>query len=600
MDSFVLRIGGEAGWGIASAADIFAQVCLNLGYQVFSSKDYASQIKGGHNYHTVRVSQNVVRADIKAVNLLMALDKVTYEKHAGKVIKEGIILFDDKIKLEQNNEKTKKGSQKDKNNLILHLTKIEEKLKNKNIHNAVFLGAAIKSLGIEFNVLKECLDEYFAKKPELKELLLEAAQEGYDAVEKVTDLAKLGNNESNKNTAQNKKNFLTGNDAVTLGALKAGLTFHAQYPMTPVTGILHNLAQEAVTNKNLTIVQPEDEISAINMALGASYAGSRAMTATSGGGFALMVESFGLAGMAEVPLVVIEGQRPGPATGLPTKTEQGDLNFMLYAGVGAFPKVVLAPGDVEECYTETKRAFYLAEKYQLPVIVLIDKHLAESFKTFDLDKEEKTFQFAYEQRINMIDSTTKKINSADLNQDGLYKRYHKDNTQRTVPGTPNGIYTCAGDEHDDVGCITEDPTIRKTMMQRRMGKLELIRKELPSPELRGPENADLTVVSWGSNKGAIVEAIEKLNSEEKNQETKKINFLSIKNMLPFQSKEIKELLVQAKKLVLVENNYSAQLAGLIRKETGIEIKDKILRSDGKTFTVDDVYEELKKRSMNNN
>ncbi|MFH1828003.1 MAG: 2-oxoacid:acceptor oxidoreductase subunit alpha [Nanoarchaeota archaeon] len=570
VDSFVLKVGGEAGWGIASAADIFAKVCINLGYHVFSSKDYASQIKGGHNYHTIRVSKKPIYADVDDVNMLLALDNKTLEEHNDKVVSQGIILHDDKVNLDYKSY--------DQNCILVPLKKIEEKLQVKNIHNAVFLGVTIKCLGLELEVLNKVINEYFNKKPELKELLLEAAKEGYDAVEKSIDFPIL-NEESNLE-------FLNGNDAITLGALKSKLNFHAQYPMTPVSGILHNLAKESVSNENLVVIQPEDEIAAINMALGASYAGARAMTATSGGGFALMVESLGLAGMAEIPLVVIEGQRPGPSTGLPTKTDQGDLKFVLSAGSGDFPKIIIAPGDIEECYTETKRAFYLAEKYQLPAIVLVDKHLTESFKTIDIENTEKEFVFDYDKRINILNE----VENSDLNDDGLFKRYSGNDLRRTIPGTKDGVYTCAGDEHNEVGEITEDKDIRKMMMQRRMGKLELVKKELPILQIIGPKNTDLTVVSWGSNKGAVFEAIEKMNLE-----SKKVNYLHIKFMVPFNKEEVKEVLTQAKRLLLVENNYSGQLGQLIREKTGIEIKDKILRYDGRAFTVDDIYNELKKR-----
>lgn len=231
-----------------------------------------------------------------------------------------------------------------------------------------------------------------------------------------------------------------------------------------------------------------------------------------------------------------------------------------------------------------QEGFYLAEKYQLPVIILVDKHLAESFKTTDLESEENNFVFDYEKKINIID----KVDSSDINRDGLFKRYQGNSLKRTIPGTEKGIFTCAGDEHDEVGEITENPEIREQMVQRRMSKLKLIEEELPAPELISPEVADLTVVSWGSNKGAILEAVDKLNAEGK-----KINFLSVRYMLPFQKEKIKDILTKTKKTVLVENNYSAQLGGLIREQTGMEIKDKILRYDGKTFTVDDIYNELK-------
>jgi len=568
--NFVLRVGGEAGWGIATTSQVWAKVGMLLGYHIFESKDYASQIKGGHNYHTVRFSEQAVAAHGEKIDCLLAFDQTTYERHQKSVSSSGLILVDEKVKTN--------SASPTKNILVLSLAQIEKKLNQKNLHNVVFLGAVTKSLGIEFSVLEQALHEFMGKKEELLIHLLEGAKEGFQAATKNCELKKLFS------LNQNLK-FLSGNDAITEGALKSGITFHAQYPMTPVSAILHNLAEEATKNKKLVVVQPEDEIAALNFALGASYAGARAMTATSGGGFALMVEALGLAGMAEVPVVIVLGQRPGPSTGLPTKTEQSDLKFALSAGTGDFPRVVLAPGDMEESYTETKRAFYLAEKYQLPVIIITDKHLAESFKSVNLAEEEKKFVWDYSLRLNV----TENVSENQRNKEGLYLRYAAGNLQRTLPGNPQGIYTCAGDEHNEVGEITEDPLIRKQMMERRMKKLELVRKELPTLEVLGSKNAEMTVVGWGSPQGATLEAISKLN-----QEGKKINCLWIKYLLPF-PQEVQKILSEAKKIVLVENNYSGQLGELIAEKTGILIKDKILRYDGYTFSVDELYGELQKK-----
>ncbi|MEK6845570.1 MAG: 2-oxoacid:acceptor oxidoreductase subunit alpha, partial [Nanoarchaeota archaeon] len=498
-NDFVFRIGGEAGWGIATGAELLAQVCLNLGYHVFSSKDYASQIKGGHNYHTIRISLKPVGADVDDVDLLLALDEETLKRHSSKVDAQGIILYEDKMAQIVKDAR----SAKDSRYFSLPLQKLEKELNEKNIHNGVFVGAAVKIFGIEWKVLEKVLEEFFSGKIKLKEIMLKSAHAGYQAISqpKLSLPASLA-------TSSGKLIFFSGNDAITQGALKAGLKFHAQYPMTPVSGILHNLAKEAESNKSLIVIQPEDEIAAINMGLGASYAGARSMVATSGGGFALMIEALGLAGMAEIPLVIIEGQRPGPATGLPTKTGQGDLKFVLSAAPDEPPRVVIAPGDVNECYTETKRAFYLAEKYQLPVIVLVDKQLTESYQTFDLNEEEKAFIFDYATQINVLE----KVSPKQQNADGLYKRYASGNVFRTLPGTSGGVYTCAGDEHDEVGEITEDAEIRKRMVERRAQKLELIQKELPTPELLGVKNTDWVVVSWGSNKGALQEAVDRLNA----------------------------------------------------------------------------------------
>ena len=587
--SFVVRVGGEAGQGIATAADVLAKVFIKLGYHIFASKDYASQIKGGHNYHTIRASEMSVHADVDKVDLLLALDKLTINEHLNSLNDKGIIIVDELVDLTEF-----EGSNKFENKKFIKVDvkQIETEIEQKNLHNAVFIGIAGKCLGIDFKIIEEELISYFSEKKKLQKILISAAELGYKQVKEIENIKDIKVKQiNNKDHYQ----FLSGNDTLTLGALKAGVQFHVQYPMTPVSAVLHNLAKEAQTNSELTIVQPEDEIAAINFALGASYAGKRAMTATSGGGFALMIESLGLAGMAEVPLVLIEGQRPGPSTGLPTKTEQGDLKFVINSGTGDFPLAVIAPGDVDECYTETKRAFYLAEKYQLPVIVLVDKHIAESFKSVNLEKEEKEFVFDYNKRINMIENEDE-VKDSQLNENKLYKRYAFGNEKRTIPGNAKGIYTCAGDEHDEVGAIIEDKEIRIKMMERRMSKLKKVAEEFPTQKLIGSsaKEAELTIVCWGSMKGAVLEAVEKFN-----EEGKKVNFLQVKYMFPFLSEEIKQILTSAKRLVLVENNYFGQLGDLIAEQTGIMIKDKILRSDGATFTIDEVYEQLRKRIERN-
>ncbi|HLD73256.1 MAG TPA: 2-oxoacid:acceptor oxidoreductase subunit alpha [Candidatus Nanoarchaeia archaeon] len=564
-ESFTIRIGGEAGQGTATTAEILAKIFLRLGYHLFTSKEYASQIQGGHNYHNLRVSTQPVKAETKEINYLLAFNEFTLTKHQEFVAEKGIIFYD-----QQYSSALKR--KKSVNSVSLPWQKLKQG--HITLMNAIFVGAIVKALGLDFNLLSEAVQEKFKHKLELQKMFLEAAKTGFGLTSTKIQIKPLS---SKFNLA-----YLTGKDAIVKGALKAGLTFHAQYPMTPVSGILHSLVQEAIKNKNLKVVQPEDEIAVISMALGASYAGARAMIATAGGGFALMVESLGLAGMAEIPLVIIEGQRPGPATGLPTKTEQGDLLFVLNAAPGDFPKVVVAPRNAEECYTETKRAFYLAEKYQLPVIVLVDKHLAESFQSLDLVKEEKEFRFDSTKRINLLPE----VKTSDLNPDGLFKRY--DNSSRTIPGTKNGMYTCAGDEHDAVGYITEEPEIRIQMMQRRMHKLDLIAKELPQPELVGNKKAKTTLLCWGNNFEAVKEAMERLDS-------KKLNCLALKYLWPFPTKEVKKLLAASKGLILIENNYSGQLGQLITQKTGIEIKDKILRYDGLPFTVEEIYAELKKR-----
>lgn len=586
IESINIRVGGEAGQGIATVAKVISELVVKQGYSIFSSKEYMSQIKKGHNFHNIRISNQQVSADVDNIDILIAINKETITSHQDNVSKEGVILYDNSISFDEITKKT------ELNYIPIDVKDIETELKEKNLNNMVFIGATTKLLSLQFNQVKELLDNKFKTKPKIKDILTKAAELSYQNfnTEINIKLPKL----ENQNTTQNSAKLYNGNEIIAKAALDAGLTFHCQYPMTPVTGILHSLSKEAVNNKNLTVIQPEDEIAAINFALGASFTGARSMTASSGGGFALMTESLSLAGMAEVPLVIIEGQRPGPATGSPTKTEQGDLNFVLNAGHGDFPRVIIAPGCIKETYLETKRAFYLAEKYQLPVIILIDKHIAEGIKSVELKDKELNFLKEKLSTKQGIISKEETINHKEqyLNQDNIFKRYKFETNSflRTTPGTELGIYTCAGDDHDETGNITEEINCRLKGIKRRNKKINLILNELDKPELIGPENANLTIVSWGSNKGAIIEAVKRINYD-----SKKVNLIMIKNIFPFQKEEINSLLNSAKKLILIECNSSGQLGQLIRKETGIEIKDKVLRSDGKTFTVDDIYNEIIKR-----
>ena len=364
---------------------------------------------------------------------------------------------------------------------------------------------------------------------------------------------------------------LNGDEAAALGAIGGGLQFASIYPMTPITNVITVLA--AYQEKYGYIYkQPEDEIAAITMAIGASYAGARAMTATSGGGFCLMTEGFGLAGMTETPVVIIMGMRAGPATGFPTWSEQGDLRFVLHASHGDFPRIVLAPGDGKEVFEMTMQAFNLAEKYQTPVVVLVDKNICEddqSFEYFDTS--------AY--KVDRGNFTTEKVDD--------YKRYALEAdgiSKRSVPGSGNWFLTNS-DEHNAYGYSDEEADNRIEQHGKRMTKLVTCAKnDMQKPQLFGPADADLTIVSWGSNKGAILQAM---------KEFPNVNFLHTTWMSPFPADEVKKVLSGAKSLLLIENNYTAQFAGLIREQTGIEIENKFLKYDGRPFFVEEISDKLK-------
>ena len=365
---------------------------------------------------------------------------------------------------------------------------------------------------------------------------------------------------------------ISGSEAVALGALTAGLQFVAIYPMTPISGILHALALYQEEYKFI-YKQPEDEICAVNMAIGASFAGARAMTATSGGGFCLMAEGYGLAGISETPIVIIEGMRGGPATGLPTWTEQGDLRFVLHAHQSEFPRIVLAAGDIEEAYHFTAKAFNLADKYQTPVVVLTDKQINEShmgvkaFNTSDYNID----------RGKMFLTKDENYKRYELTSDGI--------SPRSIPGVGNH-FVANSDEHTEIGYSDEEAKNRLEQMNKRMSKLDTCAKmDMEKPVLYGPNKADITIVSWGSNKGAILDAIKEFNN---------VNFLHITWMNPFPSEVVGNILSSAKFVLNIECNYTGQMASLIKEKTGYEVNESFLKIDGRPIYAEEIVEKIRK------
>ena len=437
------------------------------------------------------------------------------------------------------------------------------------LSNTVALGAATAILDGNLSMLKNLINEEFANKdPKVATMNQQAAEAGF--------------NFAQENFAENFKKTLTpiennipkmvvnGNDAVALGAIAAGLQFAAIYPMSPISNILHVLASYQ-EKYGYVYKQPEDEISAINMAIGASFAGVRSMTATSGGGFCLMTEAYGLSGMTETPIVIVLGMRPGPATGFPTWSEQGDLRFVLHAHQGDFPRIVLAPGDAKEAFDLTMQAFNLADKYQTPVVLLIDKNICEDDQSFPVFN------------ISSYETSRGKFSSQNLPD---YKRFSLEDSgisMRTIPGTGN-FFVANSDEHDEQGLSNEEAANRNSQMKKRMNKLTTCTKEdMKSPQLFGPPDADITIVSWGNNKGSILQAMKQYNN---------VNFLHITWLNPFPAEAIKNILTKAKHIIDVECNFSGQMAGLIREKTGIEITDKLLKYDGRPIFPEEIAEKI--------
>jgi 2-oxoglutarate ferredoxin oxidoreductase subunit alpha len=373
--------------------------------------------------------------------------------------------------------------------------------------------------------------------------------------------------------------LITGNEAIALGASAAGCTFMAAYPMTPATSIMEYLAGKS-EELGLVVVQPEDEISAMNMIVGAAFAGARAMTATSGSGFALMVEGLGLAGITETPIVAVLAQRPAPAVGLPTRTEQGDLQFVLTAAPGEFPRAVLAPATIEDAFWLTVKAFNLAEKYQLPVILLTDQHLAASYATvekFDLSK------------VNIDRGLL--LSEEEIAGLGGYKRHQitpSGISPRALPGG-NALVVTDSDEHDEEGHLIEDADTRTRMVLKRLRKLDAMRGEIGSPRIYGPQKAETTVVGWGSTYGALREAVDIMRAEGLD-----VNLMQLTELWPFPAEAVSDVLDGARRSFVVENNATGQLARLIRSETGKKATGIISKFDGRPFTPAHIVSELKK------
>jgi 2-oxoglutarate ferredoxin oxidoreductase subunit alpha len=566
------KIGGEAGYGILSAGEIFAYACARGGLETFAYLEYPSLIRGGHNTYQVWVREDNVQSHSSRVDLLVALNKETIERHAAELVEDGALLYDE-------NDKTLREyacATREKNCFALPMEELAKQAGGEKVmRNMVAVGASFGAVKFPYDFLIELIDKAFSKKGrKVVELNQAAAKAGYEYAQ--AHFAKQFDYELKVKSSLDKRMLINGNEAIAIGAIKAGLKFYAAYPMTPASSILHYLTAQEREYK-LVVKQTEDEIAAMNMAVGASYAGARSMVATSGGGFSLMVEALGLAGMTECGVVVVIAQRPGPATGLPTWTEQGDLRFALHAAQGEFPRVILAPGDPEECFELTFLGHNLADKYQLPVIILTDKYLAEARQTVPFFKSD---ELRVERGVL--------ANTANLAAEARFARYAATSggvSPRSIPGQAGGIFTANSDEHDVTGLANEEADVRVAQMNKRMQKLQTLKPEITQPiKLYGPANASITLIGWGSSKGPILEAMKIIEDESKNKSAGRgvsVNFLQIRLLEPFPTKEVDAILRQAKRRVLIENNYSGQLGGLIREKTGIEITEKFLKYDGR-------------------
>ncbi len=567
MLDLTIRIGGAAGQGLQTIGDVISKTLVRSGYHVFTIQDYLSRIRGGHNYTQVRVRDVPVASQREGVHLLVGLDPATAEVEVGEMHPGGTFIFDEALQVPQ-------GAAE--HLLPLPLKRLAKEAGDPVTENTVASGAILGLLSGDLELLGQLLSETFARKgSQVVDMNLKAARLGHDwARERCPKCVPV----SLPRIKAPARMLITGNEALGLGALAAGCRWMSAYPMTPSTGILDFLASKSAEH-GLVVEQAEDEIAAVNMAIGASFAGVRALTATSGGGFALMNEGLALAGMTETPLVVVLGQRPGPATGLPTRTGQEELLYALHAGAGEFPRVILAPGTAEEAFYLMAKAFNLAERYQVTAVIMSDQLLADSSYTLEgLD-----FERVKVDRGPMWEPQGKAPYSYErhaFTENGV--------SPRLYPGARDQLVMTDSDEHTPDGHITEDLAIRVKMVEKRnLRKFPGLRSEAAPPQLYGPSTAEVTLMGWGTSRAAMTEAVDLLREQRVTA-----NAVIFSEVWPMPVEAVQALLKDKRQLVAVEGNLTAQLAGLVYCHTGVACDHLCLKYDGRPFTADYILREL--------
>jgi 2-oxoglutarate ferredoxin oxidoreductase subunit alpha len=552
---------GEAGQGIQTVESIMIQTVKLGGYNVCSSKEYMSRVRGGENSTQIRVSSNRVTAYVDRIDILIAISKGAIDHLKERISDNTIIMGDEETLKDITSHDIIK----------VPFLKTAKSIGGPIFANIIAAGALSRILNIDKEIFDECITAMFARKGEkILEGDLKAGEEGYKVGENILKSGKL-KIEIQKDGKIRDELLLDGTTVVGMGCIAGGCRFMSSYPMTPSTPLQVFIASNA---KEFDIIfeQAEDEIAAINMGLGASYAGARALVATSGSGFALMEEAVGLSGMIETPIVIYVAQRPGPAVGLPTRMSQEDLDLTLYSGPGEMPRAIFAPGNFEDAFYVSQKAFNLADKYQIPVFILSDQYFADVYYNLpSIDLKDTKIE-------NYVTKTGENYKRYELTDDGI--------SPRGIPGFGDGFVVVDSDEHDEEGHITEDLPLRTKMVEKRLyKKLEMIQNEVIPPELVGNENYDVLVVGWGSTYGIIKEALDNLKKDN-------ISFLAFKQVYPLHD-TTKNYLEKAKKTIIFENNAKSQFGNLIKLETGFDIHEKSLKYNGMPFSVEEVTETLK-------
>ncbi len=561
-DDISIVLCGAAGQGIQTVEQLLTHLFKLSGYNLFSTKEYMSRVRGGSNSTELRVSSHKINALVDKIDILFPLNREAL-KHVEKRISSETIIIGEKEKLVADYED-------DTYNIInISLSDIAKEIGGAIYSNIIIFGVIAALFKIDRKIIEDYLKKRFGEKGEkVIEKNIEAVNKGFEIGYELISSEKVTINLS-KDSSVDDEIIINGGEAVGLGAIAGGCNFVSSYPMTPSTPVLTFLAQHS-KEFNIIVEQAEDEIAAINMTLGAWYAGARGMVTTSGGGFALMVEGLSLAGMLELPIVIHLAQRPGPATGLPTRTEQGDLLFALFSGHGEFPRIIFAPGTLDDAFYLTQKAFNLADKFQIPVFVLTDQYFIDSY--YNIPKFD-TSKIKIEQHIIETDSDYKRYAFTD---DGV--------SPRGIPGKGDGLIAVDSDEHDYEGHITEDHDVRINMVDKRLKKLDSIIKEAIPPKLVGKEAGKNLVVCWGSTNNIVTEAIERLKCDD-------VSMLHFKQVYPLHP-DTHKYFEKAENLIIVENNATSQFGSLLKLFAGIDIQIKIIKYSGLAFSVEELTEKL--------
>ncbi len=558
---FALAIGGEAGQGIATPGDILARIMVRRGLHLNTYNAYQSIIRGGHIFLFVRFSSEEIYSHGDRLDLLLCLNQDTMDRHKGLMGPGSRIMYNSDII-------NADGAPGGAGLCAIPVDEIAGSGRNTLIQNTVAVGAMMSLLGMGFDILEDSLTLRFQRQGQaVIDQNVTVARAGFEYAQQNFEPFPISIPSNGKSLA-----VWSGNEAMAMGGAAAGVKFYAAYPMSPSSGILHWMAQNA-RNLGIMVRQVEDEIGVANMTIGAAHSGCRAMCATSGGGFALMTEAVGSAAMMEIPVVFVNVQRAGPSTGVPTKTEQGDLWQALGASQGDFERIIVAPKDALDAYNTIPELFNLVDKYQCPGIVISDLLISEGRFSVDPDL------------IDLHPTIDRGELISEPIANGGYIRYKNTASgisPRAMPGTEGGVHVVATDEHDEDGILISDeftnPHKRRMMVEKRARKLSGLAGDITPPAIEGPEDAEVTLVGWGSTYGVIKEAVDQLDAKGV-----KVNQLPIKWIVPIHERTITGLLEKAKKVVIVENNYSGQFARYLRSETGIKADAHIRKYDGEPF-----------------